>query len=212
MRKKCLNGGDEDPVVVQLPQVSPFHTHRVKFKITESKTKPQSQYNALQLLSIYGGYSHERRLIISLTTFPIHAFGGLKCCLSGITDDMLDGLMALKDMDDVPGLPPLSAIEDMRYEKNTRKFTRADIERSKQEEIANARVRQIDSQCRAYGTGKGNVVLPVSGLNLTKTLGLLDVNCTVKGSGVSGQIGAIRLGMSRAPQNWAPDQFRSVLL
>ncbi|KAJ9563100.1 hypothetical protein OSB04_008260, partial [Centaurea solstitialis] len=90
--------------------------------------------------------------------------------------------------------------------------------------------------------GKGNVVLPVSGLNPgdgkfvindkqfdvyfpmldqraallrplseTKTLGLLDVNCTVKGGGVSGQIGAIRLGMSRALQNWAPEQFRPPL-
>ncbi|PWA67329.1 ribosomal protein S9, Ribosomal protein S5 domain 2-type fold protein [Artemisia annua] len=67
---------------------------------------------------------------------------------------MLDSLMALKDLDDVPGLPPLSTIEDMRYEKNTCKSTRADIERQKQEEIANARVRQIDSQGRAYGTGK----------------------------------------------------------
>nr|GEX81767.1 ribosomal protein S9, ribosomal protein S5 domain 2-type fold protein [Tanacetum cinerariifolium] len=55
---------------------------------------------------------------------------------------MLDSLMALKDLDDVPGFPPLSAIEDMRYEKNTR---------------------------------------------------------------------AIRLGMSRALQNWAPDQFRPPL-
>ncbi|GKA46021.1 28S ribosomal protein S9, mitochondrial [Tanacetum coccineum] len=51
-------------------------------------------------------------------------------------------------------IPPLSTIEDMRYEKNTRKSTRADIERQKQEEIANARVRQVDSQGRAYGTGK----------------------------------------------------------
>nr|GEX75304.1 zinc finger, CCHC-type [Tanacetum cinerariifolium] len=51
-----------------------------------------------------------------------------------------------QDLDDVPGLPPLSAIEDMRYEKNTRKSTRADIKRQKQEEAANARVIQVDSQ------------------------------------------------------------------
>ncbi|GJV76613.1 ribonuclease H-like domain-containing protein [Tanacetum coccineum] len=38
-------------------------------------------------------------------------------------------------------------------------------------------------------------------LTETKTLGLPDVYCTVKGGG------AIRLGMSRALQNWAPDQF-----
>ncbi|KAJ0681324.1 hypothetical protein HanPI659440_Chr16g0634511 [Helianthus annuus] len=55
---------------------------------------------------------------------------------------------------DVPGLPPLNIIEDMSYEKNTRKSTRADIERQIQEEIAKSRVRQVDSQGRAYGTGK----------------------------------------------------------
>ncbi|KAK6945556.1 Ribosomal protein S9 [Dillenia turbinata] len=37
-----------------------------------------------------------------------------------------------------------------------------------------------------------------------KTLGLWDVNCTVKGGGMSGQVGAIRLGISRAVQNWEP--------
>ncbi|KAJ0669156.1 putative translation elongation factor EF1B/ribosomal protein S6 [Helianthus annuus] len=40
---------------------------------------------------------------------------------------------------DVPGLPPLDIIEDMSYEKNTRKSTRADIERQIQEEIAKSR-------------------------------------------------------------------------
>ncbi|GKD46229.1 hypothetical protein Tco_1270874 [Tanacetum coccineum] len=70
----------------------------------------------------------------------------------------------------------------MHYEKNTRKSIRADIERQKQEEIANARVRQVDSHGRAYGTGKRKC-----------------------------QIGAIRLGMSRELQNWAPDQFHPPL-
>ncbi|GKC85645.1 hypothetical protein Tco_1141362 [Tanacetum coccineum] len=46
------------------------------------------------------------------------AFGDL-IAISGITDDMLDSLMALKDLDDVPGLPPLSTIEDMHYGNNT---------------------------------------------------------------------------------------------
>nr|GFC26867.1 28S ribosomal protein S9, mitochondrial [Tanacetum cinerariifolium] len=98
--------------------------------------------------------------------------------------------------------------------------------------------KQVDSQGRAYGTGKRkcsiarvwiepgegkflindnqfDVYFPMLDqraallrpLTETKTLGLLDVNCTVKGGGVSGQIGAIRLGMSRALQNWAQDQF-----
>ncbi|KAC9638026.1 hypothetical protein E3N88_45486 [Mikania micrantha] len=170
-----------------------------------------------------------------------HAFGDL-ISASGITDEMLDSLMALKDLDEVPGLPPLSVIEDMRYEKNTRKSARAEIERQKQEEIAKSRVRQVDSQGRAYGTGKRkcsiarvwiepgegkfvindkqfDVYFPMLDqraallrpLSETKTLGLLDINCTVKGGGISGQIGAIRLGMSRALQNWAPDQFRPPL-
>ncbi|GKG38968.1 28S ribosomal protein S9, mitochondrial, partial [Tanacetum coccineum] len=91
------------------------------------------------------------------------------------------------------------------------------IQQQKQEEIANARVRQVDSQGRAYGTGKRkcsiarvwiehgegkflindnqfDVYFPMLDqraallrpLTETKTLGLLDVNCTVKGGGVSG--------------------------
>lgn len=38
----------------------------------------------------------------------------------------------------------------------------------------------------------------------TKTLGLWDIVSTVKGGGVSGQVGAVRLGISRALQNWEP--------
>nr|GEW36964.1 28S ribosomal protein S9, mitochondrial [Tanacetum cinerariifolium] len=87
----------------------------------------------------------------------------------------------------------------------------------KQEEIANARVRQVDGQGRAYGTrkrkcsiarvwiepGEGKFLINDNQFDLyflkldqqaallrplteTKTLGLLDVNCTVKGVGVSG--------------------------
>ncbi|KAM7520321.1 hypothetical protein LguiB_019283 [Lonicera macranthoides] len=181
---------------------------------------------------------------------------------------MLDSLMALKDLDDVQGLPPLSEIEDMRYEKNTRKSTRAEIERQKQEEVAKSRVRQVDTKGRAYGTGRRKCsiarvwIQPGDGkfvvndkqfdvyfpmldqraallrpFSETKTLGLWDVSCTVKGGGFSGyvrssplvcrinflahlafilsfcetctdetgQVGAVRLGISRALQNWEPD-------
>ncbi|GJZ23364.1 ribosomal protein S9, ribosomal protein S5 domain 2-type fold protein, partial [Tanacetum coccineum] len=109
-------------------------------------------------------------------------------------------------------LPPLSTIEDMHYEKNTRKSIRADIERQKQEEIANARVRQgkfliNGNQFDVYFPMLDQRAALLRSLTETKTLGLLDVNCTVKG----GQIGAIRLGMSRELQNWAPDQFRPPL-
>ncbi|XP_068655787.1 small ribosomal subunit protein uS9m-like [Aristolochia californica] len=48
---------------------------------------------------------------------------------------------------------------------------------------------------------RANLLQPFSE---TKTLGLWDVSCTVKGGGVSGQVGAIRLGISRALQNWEP--------
>lgn len=73
---------------------------------------------------------------------------------SGITDGMLDTLISLKDFQGIKGLPPLSEIEDIRYEKNTRKSSRAEIERQKQEEVAKARVRTVDDKGRAYGTGR----------------------------------------------------------
>ncbi|KAF3437818.1 hypothetical protein FNV43_RR20574 [Rhamnella rubrinervis] len=166
---------------------------------------------------------------------PNRAFGDL-IAASGITDEMLDSLIALKDLEGVEGLPPLSEIEDLRYEKSTRKSSRAEMERQKQEEFAKARVRQVDEKGRAYGTGRRKCsvarvwIEPGDGKFLvndkqfdvyfpmldhraallrpfseTKTLGRWDVKCTVKGGGVSGQVGAIRLGISKALQNWEPD-------
>ncbi|GJZ69574.1 28S ribosomal protein S9, mitochondrial, partial [Tanacetum coccineum] len=114
-----------------------------------------------------------------------HAFGDL-IVTSGITDDMLDSLMALKDLDDVPGLPPLSAIEDMRYEKNTRKFTRADIERIARVWIEPGGKFLInDNKFDVYFPMLDQRAALLRPLTETKTLGLLDVNCTVKGGGVS---------------------------
>ena len=148
---------------------------------------------------------------------PNRAFGDL-IAASGITDEMLDSLIALKDLEGIEGLPPLSEIEEMRYEKNTRKSSRAEIERQKQEEVAKARVRQVDDKGRAYGTGRrkcsvarvflqpgdGKFVVNDKEFDVyfpmldhraallrpfseTKTLGLWDINCTVKGGGVSGE-------------------------
>lgn len=147
---------------------------------------------------------------------PNRAFGDL-IAASGITDEMLDSLIALKDFEGIEGLPPLSEIEEIRYDKNTRKNTRADIERQKQEEVAKARVRQVDEKGRAYGTGRrkcsiarvwiepgeGKFVVNDKQFDVyfpmldhraallrpfseTKTLGLWDVSCTVKGGGFSG--------------------------
>ncbi|XP_057456759.1 30S ribosomal protein S9, mitochondrial [Lotus japonicus] len=177
----------------------------------------------------------EEQALTAIVKGPKHAFGDL-IAASGITDEMLDSLIALKDFEGIEGLPPLSVIEDMRYEKNTSKSTRAEIERLKQEEAAKARVRQVDEKGRAYGTGRrkcsiarvwvqpgcGKFVVNEKEFDVyfpmlehratllrpfseTKTLGLWDVTCTVKGGGVSGQVGAIRLGISKALQNWEPD-------
>lgn len=177
----------------------------------------------------------EEQALTEVLKGPNRAFGDL-IAASGITEEMLDSLLALKNLDGIKGLPPLSEIEDMRYEKNTRRSTRADIERQKQEEVAKARVKQVDEKGRAYGTGRRKCsiarvwVEPGSGKFMvndkefdvyfpmldhravllrpfteTKTLGMWDVRCTVKGGGVSGQVGAVLLGISRALQNWDPE-------
>ncbi|KAK4780434.1 hypothetical protein SAY87_016540 [Trapa incisa] len=178
---------------------------------------------------------NEEKELTDIVKGPNRAFGDL-IAISGITDDMLDSLIALKDFEGIEGLPPLSVIEDIRYEKNTKKSTRAEIERQKQEEIAKSRVRKVDDKGRAYGTGRRKCsiarvwIQPGSGkfsvndkefdvyfpmldhraallrpFSETKTLGLWDVSCTVKGGGTTGQVGAIRLGISRALQCWEPD-------
>ncbi|KAM0863547.1 hypothetical protein ACQ4PT_044530 [Festuca glaucescens] len=165
---------------------------------------------------------------------PDRAFGDL-ISASGITEDMIDSLILLKDARGVPGLPPLSEIQDRAIQKMNATSSRAEVERQMQEEIAKARVRQVDEQGRAYGTGKRKCsiarvwIQPGDGkfvvnekqfdayfpildhradllrpFTVTKTLGLWDVTCTVKGGGVSGQVGAVRLGISRALQNWEP--------
>ncbi|XP_059667111.1 small ribosomal subunit protein uS9m [Cornus florida] len=176
----------------------------------------------------------EEKALSAVLKGPDRAFGDL-IAASGITEEMLDGLMIMKDVEDIQGLPPLSEIEDLRYEKNTRKSTKGEIERQKQEEVAKARVVKVDAKGRAYGTGKRKCsiarvwIQPGEGefivndkqfdiyfpmldhraallrpFSETKTLGHWDVKCTVKGGGFSGQVGAIRLGISRALQNFEP--------
>ncbi|VFQ74754.1 unnamed protein product [Cuscuta campestris] len=180
----------------------------------------------------------EEKALTVVLKGPNRAFGDL-IAASGITEEMLDSLMTLKDLGDIKGLPPLHEIEDMRYERSMSRSSRAEMERQKQEEVAKARVRQVDEKGRAYGTGKrkcsiarvwiepgngkfivndkefdvyfpmldhrANLLRPFSE---TTTLGMWDVRCTVKGGGVSGQAGAIQLGISRALQNWDPELRR----
>ena len=45
----------------------------------------------------------------------------------------------------------------------------------------------------------------------TKTVGSFDIMCTVKGGGVSGQAGALRLAISRALVNFDPTSFHQIL-
>ncbi|KAL2896570.1 30S ribosomal protein S9 mitochondrial [Bienertia sinuspersici] len=176
----------------------------------------------------------EEQALMEVLKGPNRAFGDLVAA-SGITDAMLDSLIALKNFKDIDGLPPLTQIEDERYEKTQRKSSRYEMELQKQEEAAKARVRQVDEKGRAYGTGKRKCsiarvwIQPGEGKFLindkefdvyfpmldhraallrpfseTKTLGLWDVKCTVKGGGVTGQVESIRLGISRALQCWEP--------
>ncbi|CAN8254855.1 unnamed protein product [Cochlearia groenlandica] len=177
----------------------------------------------------------EEKELAEIIKGPDRAFGDL-IEKSGITDEMLDSLIALKDFQGVEGLPPLTEIENLRREKSSKKSSRAEIELQMQEEIAKSRVRQVDETGRAYGTGRRKCstarvwIIPGNGKFLvnekefdvyfpmldhraallrplaeTKTLGSWDINCTVKGGGTTGQVGAIQLGISRALQNWEPD-------
>lgn len=84
---------------------------------------------------------------------PNRAFGDL-IAASGITDDMIDSLILLKDVSGVKGLPPLTEIEDKAIARLNETSTRVEIERKKQEEVAKARVRVVDEKGRAYGTGR----------------------------------------------------------
>ncbi|KAL9226974.1 hypothetical protein vseg_002726 [Gypsophila vaccaria] len=176
----------------------------------------------------------EEKYLLEAVQGPDRAFGDLVAA-SGITDAMLDSLIALKNFEGIEGLPPLSEIEDERYSKTLRKSSRYEMELQKQEDAANARVRKVDEKGRAYGTGKRKCsiarvwIQPGEGkfcindkefdvyfpmldhraallrpFSETKTIGLWDVKCTVKGGGTTGQVDAIRLGVSRALQNWEP--------
>ncbi|KAL0918005.1 hypothetical protein M5K25_013120 [Dendrobium thyrsiflorum] len=178
-------------------------------------------------------HQREQELLATLNG-PNRAFGDL-IAASGITEDMIDSLILLRDVRGIKGLPPLSEIEDKAIAKLNATSSRAEVERKKQEEITKARVRKVDEKGRAYGTGRrkcsvarvwiqpgdGNFLVndkqfdtyfPILDhradllrpFTVTNTLGLWDVTCTVKGGGVSGQVGAVRLGISRALQSWEP--------
>ncbi|MCL7031844.1 hypothetical protein MKW94_001618 [Papaver nudicaule] len=177
----------------------------------------------------------EKKNLLQQLNGPDRAFGDL-IAASGITEEMIESMILLKDLKGVEGFHPLSELKDLpKNDKNERKSTNSEIERRKQEEVAKARVRQVDDKGRAYGTGRRkcsiarvwvqpgdgrfsindksfDVYFPIldhraailGPFSETKTLGLWDVKCTVQGGGLSGQVGAVQLGISRALQNWEP--------
>jgi len=153
---------------------------------------------------------------------------------SGLTEDALDSLIALKDFTGIEGLPPLELIEEMDPE-GEKKAMRREIERRKQEEIDKTRVKTVDEFGRAYATGKrkesiarvwlsqgqgkflingkafdhyfpdiANRVHMLEPFVQTNTVGAFDVRSTVKGGGTTGQSGAIRHGISKALQLYEP--------
>ncbi|CAM8995242.1 unnamed protein product [Rhodiola kirilowii] len=130
---------------------------------------------------------------------PDRAFGDLVAA-SGITDEMLDSLMALKDFSGIEGLPPLKDIEDWRYQKTTQKSARAEIERQKLEEIARARVR---TEFDVYFPMLDQRAALLRPFTETKTLAS-GMSIVCEGWWTTGQVGAVRLGISRALQNWEP--------
>lgn len=146
---------------------------------------------------------------------PTESFGSMTA-QSGITDDMLDSLIALKDFGNIEGLPPLDVIlgQDDEIEK---KAKRRELERQKQMELQSMRVKTVDEYGRAYATGRrkasiarvwlkeGEGKIIINGLPhdlyfpdidqrlqllepfyQTKTLGLFDIRSTVKGGGITG--------------------------
>ncbi|BBN19948.1 small subunit ribosomal protein S9 [Marchantia polymorpha subsp. ruderalis] len=164
---------------------------------------------------------------------PTESFGSMTA-QSGITDDMLDSLIALKDFGNIEGLPPLDVIlgQDDEIEK---KAKRRELERQKQMELQSMRVKTVDEYGRAYATGRrkasiarvwlkeGEGKIIINGLPhdlyfpdidqrlqllepfyQTKTLGLFDIRSTVKGGGITGQSGALRHGISKALQLFDP--------
>uniref|UniRef100_A0A1D1Y462 30S ribosomal protein S9 n=1 Tax=Anthurium amnicola TaxID=1678845 RepID=A0A1D1Y462_9ARAE len=176
----------------------------------------------------------EEQELLTTSKGPNRVFGDL-IATSGITEEMIDSLILLKDLRGPQGLPPSRENEDAHLGRDDAPSVRNEMERKKQKEVAKVRVRQVDEKGRAYGTGRrkcsiarvwiqpgdGNFTVndkqfdayfPIIDhradllrpFTATKTLGLFDVNCTVKGGGVSGQVGAVRLGISNALQNFEP--------
>nr|AKM76748.1 ribosomal protein S5 domain 2-like superfamily protein [Erodium chrysanthum] len=112
--------------------------------VAETKSKITLDYEELE---------REEKELTAIVKGPNRAFGDL-IAAAGITDEMLDSLIALKDFEGIEGLPPLREIEDIRLEKSSRKSPRNAMELQKQQDLAKSRVRLVDEKGRAYGTGR----------------------------------------------------------
>eukprot|EP00897_Mesotaenium_endlicherianum_P000668 jgi/Mesen1/10601/ME000086S10138 len=72
-----------------------------------------------------------------------------------LSDDDLDSLILLRDLDGIEGLPPLHVLRQRQADEEAAdKAARREAERLKQEGQRAARVRQVDKLGRAYATGK----------------------------------------------------------
>lgn len=125
-------------------------------------------------------------------------------------------------------------------ESRTKSVSNDDDDDENDDQTSETRVRKVDSLGRAYGTGRRKTAvaqvwikegsgrfevnkLPftqyfwltyrldiLTPFMITHTSGLFDVSCSVHGGGISGQAGAVRLGIARALQNFDPN-FRPIL-
>jgi len=97
-------------------------------------------------------------------------------------------------------------VEDRYYATGRRKeaIAKVWIRTGKGEIIVN------NKEMGAYFNRKTAEMVVRQPLALTETLGVVDIHATVLGGGLSGQAGALRLGISRALMNSNPD-FRAPL-
>nr|AKM76772.1 ribosomal protein S5 domain 2-like superfamily protein [Pelargonium transvaalense] len=101
----------------------------------------------------YVALTREEKELTAIIKGPNRAFGDLVAA-SGITDEMLDSLIVLKDFEGISGLPPLSEIQDMQSSKSKKNSAAYTRELLRLQELAKSRERQVDEKGRAYGTGR----------------------------------------------------------
>ncbi|KAJ7524287.1 hypothetical protein O6H91_18G085400 [Diphasiastrum complanatum] len=160
---------------------------------------------------------------------------GEQLALAGLTEKDLDSLIAKMDFSGIQGLPPLEEIlqhdpegeqKAKRREMEMRKQQELAMSRVKKvDELGRAYAtgRRKTSVARVWlSEGKGRIIINGKTHDMyfpsldhrvqllepfceTQTLGKFNVFSTVKGGGITGQAGALRLGISRALQFYDPE-------